>query len=683
MLGSFVIRVGHAALVLVMLSCRPMAADLPCDMPHDAGSGQADPHFLRWADGSAAQPPKSIAQLATSIFRPQSPWAVLRDEIDSQLQLTRVWEPAKKLNGTSQRRLRSSVQNVGDRSVHLQSIELLRITHGLPPEGTAIYGEGFQMLSQTEGTILNPIDLSQYTDRHHYHLQVPEDMIDVYGILHLSTIDFASSDDGNVSTDDIVLAFTSCLRFAGKFLISDNAIKVVLDLDGIQLLPGETAELEDLLVLHSHRRTASGSTRTRDHLFRVAGSSLYQTHLAAAARAPHTLASCATGRCAVAPRLTAPRVTGWCSWYAHGFRVTVDDIRAAARDIKIFQREGVPLQYLQIDDGYQKHMGDWLDASHTLGVSMDELVHELNDQGVDVALWVAPFVAGKDSRVLADHPEWFVKDPRTSQPLASDVVTFGGWREAPWFVLDGCHPEVQAHLEHLFRHFHSRWKIRYFKLDALFWGVMGTGTRFASRPGNGTKPRQCTRIEGYRLGMAAIRRGAPGSYFVGANHPVWASVGLLEASRLSGDVYRHMNVLRSVGRESLLRGWQHRVLWHGDPDVVVLAQGVGGMLPIDQALFSASVCLAVGGVTLSGDWLSSVTGVRRRILERLVKAPPHADPGGLTWEDSRLQAGCLRWAGAGRGYRVIFLFNWEVSPCISFNPARSCVCDYRSMLTLL
>ncbi len=48
------------------------------------------------------------------------------------------------------------------------------------------------------------------------------------------------------------------------------------------------------------------------------------------------------------------------------------------------------------------------------------------------------------------------------------------------------------------------------------------------------RPRGCTKIEGYRLGMEAMRRGAPGAYFVGANHPVWASVGLLEASRLSG-----------------------------------------------------------------------------------------------------------------------------------------------------
>ena len=50
----------------------------------------------------------------------------------------------------------------------------------------------------------------------------------------------------------------------------------------------------------------------------------------------------------------------------------------------------------------------------------------------------------------------------------------------------------------------------------------------------GPATRGCTKIEGYRLGMEAVRRGAPGAYFVGANHPVWASVGLLEASRLSG-----------------------------------------------------------------------------------------------------------------------------------------------------
>ena len=37
------------------------------------------------------------------------------------------------------------------------------------------------------------------------------------------------------------------------------------------------------------------------------------------------------------------------------------------------------------------------------------------------------------------------------KPLSADKVTFRGWRRGPWYALDGTNPEVQKHLETLFR----------------------------------------------------------------------------------------------------------------------------------------------------------------------------------------------------------------------------------------
>jgi alpha-galactosidase len=313
-----------------------------------------------------------------------------------------------------------------------------------------------------------------------------------------------------------------------------------------------------------------------------------------------------------------------------------------------------------------------------------------------VALWIAPFVATGASAVLREHPELFVTDPESGRPLSSDAVTFGGWRQAPWFVLDGCHPEVQGHLEWLFRELHVRWGIRYFKLDALFWGAVHHGERYGD---------DCTRIEAYRRGLQAMRRGAPGAYLVGANHPIWPSVGLLEAARVSSDVARDFRVLRVTARESLLRAWQHGVLWHADPDVAVVAEGVGvgaggrwgGMLPLAEAVFAASVVLAVGGVTLSGDVLESQDGPRLELLRRLIAAPPHALAGGVAWEDDDLQAGAVWWdvgrvdvcerlvgvldahvgvrvcGGEQRRLKVLFLLNWlDVPTRVVARALRSC-----------
>ncbi len=38
---------------------------------------------------------------------------------------------------------------------------------------TKLYGEGFQMLSQTGGTLGQPADLGNYTDAKHYKLPAP------------------------------------------------------------------------------------------------------------------------------------------------------------------------------------------------------------------------------------------------------------------------------------------------------------------------------------------------------------------------------------------------------------------------------------------------------------------------------------------------------------------------------
>ena len=69
--------------------------------------------------------------------------------------------------------------------------------------------------------------------------------------------------------------------------------------------------------------------------------------------------------------------------------------------------------HMQIDDGYQQHMGDWLSSSDQLGVPLHDLLDQLADTGIDMALWIAPFSASASSDILKEHPEWFVKDELT------------------------------------------------------------------------------------------------------------------------------------------------------------------------------------------------------------------------------------------------------------------------------
>jgi alpha-galactosidase len=63
--------------------------------------------------------------------------------------------------------------NGGKQPVRVKEVVLFSILHRLPAS-TELYGEGFQMLSQTGGTLEKSIDLG-YSEPGHYRIPQPDD----------------------------------------------------------------------------------------------------------------------------------------------------------------------------------------------------------------------------------------------------------------------------------------------------------------------------------------------------------------------------------------------------------------------------------------------------------------------------------------------------------------------------
>jgi alpha-galactosidase len=211
-------------------------------------------------------------------------------------------------------------------------------------------------------------------------------------------------------------------------------------------------------------------------------------------------------------------------------------------------------------------------------------------------------------------------------------------------VLDGTHPEVQAHFERLFATMRAEWQVEYFKLDAIFWGMMHGG-RFHDPA--------ATRVEAFRRGMQAIRRGAgKGSYILGCNHPIWPSLGLIDGSRSSLDIERNWRSVSRTGRENLLRAWQNGRLWWNDPDTLVQTG-----LPENEARFHAALVYATGGAMLAGDDLATLPRDKVSVFQALSR------PTGVAaeFDDLSLSVGTVR-LGDGRTLRVYF--NWNDAPVV-------------------
>ena len=97
------------------------------------------------------------------------------------------------------------LENRGKRAIRIKEVILFDLPINLPPE-TRLYGEGFQMLSQTGGTLGQPIDLGNYTDEKHYKMPMVAGARTLYGVMTLAP----------PRGDQILMAFTRCDSFVGQ-----------------------------------------------------------------------------------------------------------------------------------------------------------------------------------------------------------------------------------------------------------------------------------------------------------------------------------------------------------------------------------------------------------------------------------------------------------------------------------
>jgi alpha-galactosidase len=537
---------------------------------------------------SAAGPP-ALPDLFKSQYR------VVGGVGSDKLVVTREWTSPNQICA-------SRITNPTDRPVTVKEVVLFTISLGR--DSRQIYGEGFQMLSQTAGTVASPVDAGSYTDAGHYKLPTAVGARTFYGLTRIGGV-LEKSDTVLVADPQWVLAFTSCRRFSGFFrLDGTTALEIVMDTEGMTLGPGDSWDLEEFYyTLEARSLKALGNRLTENH----------------------------------PPLKTAAPPTGWCSWYCFGPRVTAQQV---LDNLDVIAKKIPGLTYVQIDDGYQPAMGDWLETGAAFGGDVRKVLDEIGKRGFKPAIWVAPFVAEEKSHVFEQHPGWFVKDG-DGAPLRSDKVTFGGWRHGPWYVLDGTHPEVQAHFEHVFSTMRKEWGVTYFKLDANFWGAIHGG-RFHD-------PR-ATRIEAYRRGMQAILKGAGDGFILGCNHPIWPSLGLIHGSRSSNDIKRTWDRIKTTAQQNLLRNWQNGRLWWNDPDAVVLT----GDVPENEFLFHAAAIYATGGMVLSGDDLTTIPDKRLAILKKLL--PPTGVP--AVFDDDNLRIGTVEFPGK----RMLCCFNWADTP---------------------
>merc|ERR1711871_554504 len=162
--------------------------------------------------------------------------------------------------------------------------------------------------------------------------------------------------------------------------------------------------------------------------------------------------------------------------------------------------EGV--DFVQVDDGYQAAIGDWLTCNRKFPNGLKAIASHIKAHGFRAGIWVAPFLIGHSSTVYRDHPDWLVKQKKSPK---SNVWHFNpNWHDDSYtYAVDLTHPGVQKWLKDVFLQLKSH-GFDYFKLDYLIAGIRD-GVRYDN---------EVSRVEAYRMGMKIIRDAVGDDSFI-------------------------------------------------------------------------------------------------------------------------------------------------------------------------
>ncbi|MBA4376472.1 MAG: hypothetical protein C0401_09920 [Anaerolinea sp.] len=308
---------------------------------------------------------------------------------------------------------------------------------------------------------------------------------------------------------------------------------------------------------------------------------------------------------------------GWCSWYhfyTHISEKIVQDNLAAI----LYQQETLPIQLVQIDDGFERQVGDWFSFKSEFPNGVAPLAKEINNEGLLPGLWLAPFIVHPKAEIVKNHPDWLLRKIN-GKPVNAGFV-WGTLTTA----LDLTVPEALDYACSVVKTASADWGFPYLKLDFLY---------AAALPGRYKDP-TLTRAQVLRKGMETIREAVGSEVtLLGCGAPFGPMLGLVDVMRIGADVSGHwcpkfngfglfiknepaFPCARNSIRNILTRANLHKYWWINDPDCLLIRPETNLSLAEVQSLASA-IALTGGSLLLSDD-LTKLSKERLRIAECLL-----------------------------------------------------------------
>ena len=296
--------------------------------------------------------------------------------------------------------------------------------------------------------------------------------------------------------------------------------------------------------------------------------------------------------------------SGWCSWYFYYRAINETEVMRNAQWIAENLKD-YGAQYVQIDDGWQGEgtMGtrDWTNLSERFKGGMDKLAAYIKSVGLSPGIWLAPHGQSNDA-VVKNNPGVFLLRP-------NDSTASNTWEGK--YLTDPSTPEAHKYLNDLFTKF-TKWGYEYFKID----GQPTVVTEFRTKKSFMKNPIDDTN-ELYRKTLETIRTAiGPNRYLLGCWGIPLEGVGIMNGSRVGGDVVIGWDGFLTALRATMAYYYQHNIVWYTDPDVMLLRYP----LTVDQARVWATLQGLTGMGLMSSDRLMDLGEERVEMMRRVYPA---------------------------------------------------------------
>ncbi len=296
------------------------------------------------------------------------------------------------------------------------------------------------------------------------------------------------------------------------------------------------------------------------------------------------------------PARCALKAAGWTSWYNFYHSISEQKI---THIVKQYANEDIPIRFIQIDDGWQKSVGDW-SANNHFPSGMKSMVDNIKKANFEGGLWLAPFICEDQSKMHKEHPDWIMKDANGHKIKAGFSPD---WSDN-FYALDIDNKRLQAYLKGVFEKATDEWGFSFFKLDFLYAACIGIKN-------NETRGARMNRA------MMLLREWIGDAIILGCGVPLGSATHLVDYCRISADVALKWedallkNIIKYPERVStysclssnIQRNLLDGVFFKNDPDVFLLREGTKLSEQQKKTLFLVNQ--VVGSLLFTSDDIST------------------------------------------------------------------------------